>query len=50
MSPEDIEAKTKAFVKTFKSMDSETGGIAAVDNTADFHQLTSEIKARITTR
>jgi len=41
----DLKEKTTTFANNFKSMASETGGIAAVDNTADFHQLTSDIKS-----
>lgn len=44
LNPKDLLVKTKAFVTNFLSTSSQSGGIAGIDNTAEFHQLTSDIK------
>lgn len=44
VKPKDLLEKAKAFVTSFMSSNSETGGIAAIDNTASFQQLSTELQ------
>ena len=43
LSPKDLKAKTDVFINQFLDS-SKSSGIASLDNTSEFHQLTSDIQ------
>ena len=44
LRPDDMKKQTEAFVSTFLSTDSETGGVGAIDNSMEYQNIPSSIE------